>query len=226
MTELNYYGATLSDAQMDLLALERIPEGLRKGEPALYATKWWNYRVIHPVRATLMFAEYYRRAYLRVCQKRIATSEVSQIRVFQGENPLKEAPEKVTGFWKGRRAADELGIPYRFYCHNALEASEYLDWTYLARPEDLTNSALVTRIGLAWHEAKKWSIQLPSSAIYGQEGQRGYYQDAWESDLCAQIARRRHPRYALQHHVTRTRMLSEAKAREFFGNELTDSLSR
>jgi len=219
----DFYGRNLSDRQLDLVTIEVIPPELQKGEPKLYRTKWWDYRHMHPMRATYLFASEYERAYRRVIQKRLESSKARKLRVFRTPDPMREASVKAIGLWKGRRLADEYGIRYDFYCRIALDASEYLDWEYLARPEDLTNSALTTRVLLAWLEINEATIQLPEDPIYRGRGEaRSYYQDEWEEALCKQIARRKNPQHALDYHLNTTGLLSESTVRRFFGDELTD----
>lgn len=180
-----YFGQELSDQQLDLVTLETIPANLMSGENALYSKKWWGYRHMHPMRATYLFADWYKKAYKETASKRMSSEEAARLRIFPSNDPMKSNPSVVKGLWLGRRMADELGITYRFYCRRAVDISERLDWSYLCRAEDLVNKALVERLGVEWLEYSAKVMSYPPKELVGKNS---YYKEDWEKSL-AEFAR-------------------------------------
>jgi hypothetical protein len=185
-----YFGQELSDQQLDLLTLELVPAELVPGENALYSKKWWGYRHMHPMRATYLFADWYKKAYKETASKRMSSEEAARLRIFPSQDPMKSNPSIVRGLWLGRRMADELGITYRFYCRRAVDISERLDWSYLCRPEDLTNKALVERLGVEWLEYSAKVMSFPPKELVDLNS---YYHEQWEAELAAFAKRQINP---------------------------------
>jgi hypothetical protein len=95
-------------------------------EPELMTTCWWEYRGMHPVRRTEYFAAVYRKTYARYYGKYYDHSKHEMVSGLVGvEDPFdtRAKTEKIakarrtnlTGLWRGRQAADELGISYPIY---------------------------------------------------------------------------------------------------------------
>jgi hypothetical protein len=51
-----------STDDFEALSLAKIPVDLRKEEPELYLTKWFDYRCVHPAQTTLVFVRLYESA--------------------------------------------------------------------------------------------------------------------------------------------------------------------
>lgn len=105
----------LSDLQWDLEVLRHIPENLRQNESELFLTKDWDYREMHPAKATALFAHCYGQTYCEAIARREGTTH--NARPFNNDdwNPFSEAPIRARAFWKGRQLCDQAGMPYEFY---------------------------------------------------------------------------------------------------------------
>jgi hypothetical protein len=182
MIKSDYFGKDFSDLQLDYVCLRSIPQELTKKEPSLYDKKWWDYRDLHPMGATYNFVYEYNRAYKNIASKRIETKKVQ---IFEGDFLLR--PESVIrGFWLGRQVADELSMPYNFYCYYTIDTSEKMDWPYLARPEDMSNTALVTETFNQWTEYTKHVTVYPKTEGY-KIANPGYYYDAFLDALKSRV---------------------------------------
>lgn len=146
----------------DALAIARININLLSKEPALYTTKWWDYRLLHPVQATYAFEV----AYIKSCRAYVKKNyDLEYGKVFKpypgkdlfAEKQLELTPVKkkvrmkngkplymphaakstISGVWKARQMADSLGIPYEFYCEAAFQYTEKCLWHRLPAPSHL-----------------------------------------------------------------------------------------
>lgn len=140
-----YFNRRFSDLELDAKALN-IPERYRKGEASLYPVKHPNYKGLHPMAATMLFAEAYVAAYKWVIRKREDIRVASAYKVFSAANPLDDTEQNRVGLWNARRAADEIGADYEQFCFHALDYSERAGWKRLALPRELAGHNVVDAV--------------------------------------------------------------------------------
>jgi len=147
----------MSDIQWDREVIRAIPLSLRLDEASLYQTKWWDYRPIHPAKATTLFAHSYGEAWRRASERRNGIGECNW-RVINDPfrtpdwNPFMEAPARAKAFWMARRYCDEAGIPYDFYCNGFFDKAEnyFVD---LPRPQEMYRRDVIFEVLKDWEYA-------------------------------------------------------------------------
>lgn len=142
-------------AEWDLFTLNN-PGLNTTGEAKLYESKWFDYRRMHPMRATFELIEEYCQSHRRQYARRFDVHEAAALNL----NPMLEGRHKLEAFWNARRKIDALGISYDYYCSTAADLAERC-WSHLCRPEDLGNSFIVTRVGEEWKEYTKVTFKFP-----------------------------------------------------------------
>lgn len=124
---------TRSVLTCDILAARHIdPKDLAR-ERELMGLCWWEYRGVHPSRRTQLFANTYRRLYQRYYGKYFDYSRAEMVSGLVGSEDIfdldfshvaeptrrerlsKSKRTALTGLWRARQAADELGISYTVY---------------------------------------------------------------------------------------------------------------
>lgn len=135
-----YFGRVFSDLELDARSLNTIPAKLMKGEAELFTVKNPMYRGLHPMAATMLFAEKYEAAYKWMLRRREDYRFVKTFRVFSAVNPMDDTEQNKVGLWAARRAADSMGADYETFCFNALDYSERAGWKKLALPRELANA--------------------------------------------------------------------------------------
>lgn len=151
--------ARRSGVEWDLLTAEKIPS--LTGEAELYATKWFDYRRMHPMQATFEFAHEYAEAHRHQYARRIDIHEARALNL----QPIEQGEKHLLELWKGRRMADQLGIRYKEYCMYACDVAER-SWKHLARPTDLVNSFLVEKVKDLWLQMLLVTIIYPEDEFY------------------------------------------------------------
>lgn len=226
MTLNNTIQGGLSDTQLDVLTINTIPAEKRREEPQLYATKWWDYKWLHPMDATIRLSLAYEQAHRETWIKRGETVVANKLP--RHANPYAVSTEKMRlGFWQARRAADTLGIPYLFFCRAALDASEEMDWKEIARPNELTNSALQVRVLEKWLEYQEAAIPRPENSLYLAVNYKGHpYQDEFQAWLCKKIRARKRWELALESYLTTAPFLTVEHARAEFGDVVLHRILR
>lgn len=137
--------ADWSTADMDQWVAQNIGLSRCKGEADLFDTKWFDYRDMHPLMATCMFTEAYKRQY-------------SQIMLSHGREHFESAPFSIglkrlpyqelatvnkTSLWKARQFADRYCCSYDYFISTVLSAAATRLWDKLPRPQHLWQPELI-----------------------------------------------------------------------------------
>lgn len=179
----------LSDLQLDKLVLDTIPLKDRQTEAALFRVKWFDYRTMHPARATIYYAHAYVVAYRLFYLKGTGTEIRDNSPMRPGNellNPFAEDSSVALAYWRGRQLCDEAGMPYLFYCMGYFRlAMEYMD--KLPRPNQMWHhNAAGPTIG-------NWEVvansYYPTAAIFKLRDNWADLpvQHEWEAQLVAGI---------------------------------------
>ena len=138
----------------DAIASVRLTPADFKIEPELYMTKWFDYRVLHPVQATYLFADEYTQAARGYHKRNRDVRAAPFIKPYSGKDLFTLEPEpelrQITrgknagkfkrdkspnvaksvfkALWRARQSADRLGIPYRFYCEAVMRLANERGW--------------------------------------------------------------------------------------------------
>lgn len=136
----------------------------------LYTSKWFDYRFMTPLAATMKYVEAFGKIYQAVFARERDVRIAQYIRPIQvstlmaglrnGETKYKRL---LAGFWRGRQVADALGMPYELYIDLAFDYRlRHWNQRHLPRPEQLYHEFDVEKIQARWEE-------LQSSRIYAAE---------------------------------------------------------
>lgn len=132
---------------------QRISAAAGAEERKLMETKWFDYRFMSPMDATDLFAEIYKVAYQRKWCANFSTTEGSKKMAIR-KGDWRSSPTEFTSFWKARQFADRVGVPYEFFCDQALEFLLRRGGTRPARPNQLYSEKIV--ILIVDNVAEKW----------------------------------------------------------------------
>lgn len=191
-----FFGAALDPVSCDALAIGKIDRKLLTGEARLYQFKWFDYRPLHPVMATYLFAAAYNRAYgdfMGECFDRGKRFMVA----FKGKDVM--ACREVKSFWKLRQKVDELGIRYDFFAREAMAWCGDNGWKQPPRPAHVaSNDDLLVHVSNLWEQEQRAKIQWARHPRYTAAAFAGAAdQLAYEEHLVARIMQKPLPKYAL-----------------------------
>lgn len=196
-------------------------------ETQLMTTKWFDYRFMHFVEATYLFTRYYIDAYRRMYRK-IISHEGYEMGFTGGFDFLngKVAKTHRTGFFLARQRADEMGIPYWFYCDYAMKWSvEDRIWNRPPKPNQLYSTELLADMFLAWEDRCRWTLQIPNDERFLLETNiDGDVQQEYQKWLCGQIMSRPHPERGLNTFMNVKPIITEANARKYIPANYVDQV--
>lgn len=215
-----FYGSNYTDEEYDAIGLRYIKTKYIRKEAMLYTRKWFDYRRMHPVKATYLFAHHYTAAFGRMMAKRDG-EHAKYHRGFKGGDPMKAKAGQNTGFYKARQYADLLGIPYDFFCSYAMSWFTDRLWKRLPKPYHLYSPEFLKAVKTAWGIKLLDSIQVPDDSFYMA---RGFYehpdQVAFQHWLCSIIKGRAAPEMALMTYMTLNEYLVDDFVGQYFGEEV------
>ncbi|EOT9483085.1 hypothetical protein ACKW79_003211 [Escherichia coli] len=132
-------------AVMDKWVAENIGLSRCKDEAELFETKWFDYRDMHPLMATCLFTEAYKRQYSNI----MLTHGREHFETAPFTTGLKRLPYQElstankTSLWKARQFADRYCCSYDYFICTVLSAAARRLWDKLPRPQHLWQPELI-----------------------------------------------------------------------------------
>jgi len=197
----HFYGGSLGFLHYEVLTIQHIPFKEYENEAELMASKWFDYRRLHPMQATYYFVKCYTEAYQAFYRKAIDAEVAPFVRCIKKRDFL-EAKERLS-MWRLRRLCDQLGMRYDFFLNFAMNY-HYRMMTndgkvYPPRPAHLLNNEdLIADAVIAWEEQCQATLQIAADPYYRTSqfvGSRD--QLAHEAFVVGLIKQRRVPKYSL-----------------------------
>lgn len=195
-------------------------------EESLFATKWFDYRQLHPTQSSYLYASafeaIYRDFYAQVIDRRAAEF----IKVFNVEDIFSEPNPVARALWQGRMVADAAGMPYPEYIRLSLQ-HRLRGWQqrFLPRPSHLYQEAIYLKVVAEWEELQSARIYVAESSFYGNERYRGLAaQNDHHEWLFAQASKRANPLPTLARFVFHDQMLLEEKVASRLGDDAVEKM--
>jgi len=144
-------------------------------EVSLYRSKWFDYRFMHHIEASQLFASAYRDAYKHAFASNVDTGRSEYVRGFPGQDLFDPKVPKTTlaGIMRARQHADAIGCPYDFYCHHAIKKATSWRRDYLPRPTQLYSGQITEYVVEKWEEAQAARLYLPEDERYRNQAYVG-----------------------------------------------------
>lgn len=199
-----------------------VPSDL-SNEQKRYANKWFDYRGIHAGAATAWYMECFKAEYGRAVRKWIDHTEGSRTGV-TARKLFDLSPTDVTGFWRGRQAADDAGIPYPVYVRAAIDKAILKGNWRLPRPGHLYSDECRAAASLAWAEQQRAKIWIPLDKFYLASNYVGHQdQDDFHAWVIGALNYRGCNRYSLSKVVFENPVLPQSVAAGAFPNIFADA---
>lgn len=215
--EQSFFGSDLPLNLLEVKGIKIDPE-LRVGEATLMRKRWFDYRGMHPVLATYLYAHHYEQQVARFYETVVDIRTVEKVRPFA--HPDVMTTNDAVPLWNARRAADELSIPYPFVMHFAQQRSLDRLYSTFPRPNQLYNEEFLADLAEAWQVRLKSQITTASDARYRMSQWRGDLdQAAHIRFVVEQIKARPAPRYRLLGRMIGEDILNASMVAVHFGQE-------
>lgn len=175
--------------------------------------KWFDYRHMTPLQATIAYMEAYAVVYKRIYAREFDRERAEFINPLHVDNILaalrpggQADPKKVTkakkqlvGCWRGRQIADRLTIPYDVYIDLAF-TFRMRRWqqTNMPQPQQLYHMITVEKIAERWEELQASRLYLAEHSAYMVQNYQGLpQQDSYHEWLFKQAKLRSNPAEAI-----------------------------
>jgi len=140
----------------------------------LFTSKWFDYRHLTPLDATLAYIDAYGPIYRRVFAREIDKERADNLNLIDSEKAKKaliandsKFKRNLAGFWRGRQVADALGMPYDTYISLAIDY-RMRNWnrSHLPRPEHLYHEWDVEKVQNRWAEIQRSNLLVSDHPAY------------------------------------------------------------
>jgi hypothetical protein len=158
-----------------------IPKKVQKFDFELFATKWFDYRHLTPLEATLAYIDAFGVVYRRVYAQQMDAERAQHMNLTTGakvKSGLISNNSKIkrnfTGYWRGRQIADALCMPYELYIELAIDyRMRHWQRAHLPRPEHLYHEWDVEKVQDRWIELQSASLYLSEHPAYMTQNYAG-----------------------------------------------------
>lgn len=214
----HFYGNDLDLEHYEILTIQYIPKKERKLETQLMTTKWFDYRLMHPMQATYYFFRLFKNEYRNFYRKAIDHKAAEFVK------PIKERDfllsREALSFWRLRQAIDALGMRYDFYLKTAFDKC----FKVIAngrplppRPAQLKKEELLIEVFHGWESYCQASLQIAKSPYFTATlFHNSPMQVDYEDFIVKQVRMRQVQHYALGTCIYRYDALRIEKALESF----------
>jgi hypothetical protein len=206
----------------EALCLQRIPKSLQLLEADLYSAKWFDYRLLHPIQATDLFAHYYVSAARLYCEIAHDRDKAQTLRVLGDPDPFKT--REAIALHVARQHYDRIGCRYEWAFQFIVKRFTDRGWAAMPRPNQLYGEELLLDVADGWKELCEISLQTPRSKHFQhcteplQTAQQEFA--LW---IAAQARTRGHMAFGTCSRLIKEGFLSEAAVEREFG---TDTLKK
>jgi hypothetical protein len=143
----DFTGSELTRPEMDVRGL-RIDPIHREDEAGLMQKRWFDYRGLHPVAATYLYAHFYKQQTHKFYAQNVDIRTVEDARAFFPDDIFMS--RDLTSMWLARSAADRLSIPYPFILQFAQERFIARLQHKFPRPNQLYGDEIEVDVMQAW----------------------------------------------------------------------------
>lgn len=223
---ISFFGAGLDREVYDELAFRSISKKWLDNEVALFGTKWFDYRHMHPAEATYLYAHHLNQAFKNIWTKTISSKVGPDVKILKGEDLFKDNTKlKIAGVWHGRQVADVLGMPYDLFTQLAYyHATRFWQQKRLPNVSQLYSDRVVEMVSRDWTDRQGGALYVAEEPIYRNERYRGTAaQDAHHEWLMKIACLRANPAPYLGKFTFDDRVLPEEKIVSRFGADMAAS---
>lgn len=192
----DYYGETLSDDALEAFIAQCINPKHWDAATDQYDRKWYGYRFLSPGRSLHLFADRYRRAYMGAKGR----GRGYRAGNYTASNFIRMAePRNVACLWHAMAHADDMGVPYDFFCSTVFEVADREGWAKMPMPNQIYQDRMLWSVKTAWDERLLSGTLIRTLNPYYALAhyQKHAWQDQYQDWLLAQAMKRPNPKYAL-----------------------------
>jgi len=175
MAEKNETVEALTGYDLDRLMYNCTTSEWRRPECALYSTKWFDYRFLHPFEATCLYIEQYGRIFREKYAGHLDRKSANFVKVPKVADIIDchddpQMKRTITGCWRGRQVADGLGIPYDVFIRLAIdERMRFWRRKYMPQSFQLYSPEVIEGVDQQWEIRRKGRLYYSTHENYRNE---------------------------------------------------------
>lgn len=135
-------------------------------ERELYRSKWFDYRFMSPVEATMEFAKEYEKVYRQQFATVIDkdTSLYVNVKIDVDFRSVTKLPNaKISALWRARQFADSMCMPYDLYIRLAFTSVlKYWKRKHMPQPQQLYSKRVIEEVWTEWSKRQESALFVAS----------------------------------------------------------------
>ena len=204
--------------QAEHLALKIAIEH-REQEPKAMTTRWWDFRLYHPVQTTYLFAAMFDSMHKRWWHSFIETREAHKATTFECQDIFES--RDMTSVWLARQSADLMGIPYDFVMNFAFNRAYERQFKAPMRPNQMYGEEFERDLLAAWLEHFSRVFVLPVTPQFKHVNYRHQpLQNEFRLWMIARVEARQRPWHRLLARLVQDGYMTEQMVEATWGKEL------
>ena len=222
--EKKYFGSDLTVADYEILTMSRIRSDMRTRESDILKTKWFDYRLIHPAKATYLFAATYTDAVKGVYAETKDKDTAASIKAFKPDDVFQS--KDLLSFWTARQRFDAVGVRYGYGLNFMIRRYVHeRHWHVFPRPNQLYSEEAILDLRDAWKTHCKAVLELPERPEFRVASSEAPANLAFQKWITERIRERSHFQMPLSR-ILQESMLSQSHAEKEFGKETVEKAVR
>jgi hypothetical protein len=215
------FGQNFDIYKYDELQFLNVRKDWQEYEVMLFGSKWFDYRFMHPVRATYLYAYEFERAYRSSFRSTIDHRAADHIRVFKKSDLFECDKTVISGIWRGRQHADALCMPYNLYVTLALEALlRHWNRNHLPRPTQIYSAEVCAAVSSEWKRRQEVQVFYSTHHAYRAQNYIGSRDQNDHHEWLLHLASKRQNPVHLLINFLKEDLLPERKIEARFGREI------
>jgi hypothetical protein len=166
-----------------LMAAKNLSSEILANEHELSRLKWFDYRFLSPVEATIMFLQIYQAEFRRNHGRYYDIDEAELKKGLSSNELFMNEKKTITALWRARQLADRIGMPYELF---AIATFNHLmdgrNYKQLPAPNQLYSEHAEEAAVIEWAETQKLGFRRSCDPRYknehfcGEPAQEAYIQ--------------------------------------------------
>lgn len=187
----------MSIEEMDMVAMDCVRTEWLHVERDLFASKWFDYRTLHPLQATYHFADVFATVYREFYGEAFDHDRAQHINAVKHDifAVEKTRRSKSSGLWRCRQVADAAGVPYGVFLRSAYRHRlRYWRQKFLPQPVHLYSEDVMERVIDDWEQEQRIRLYVAENPVYQNQAYTGLpHQNAHHEWLFTQAQLRSDP---------------------------------
>jgi hypothetical protein len=156
-----FFGCKRDAFTLDALCLRSVKRELLRGERDLFRSKWFDYRMLHPGKATHYFLSIVNQVHSEYVCRTVDHVRGEYASCVKAADLFTLKAGQLNALWQARQVADGFGAPYEVFVRGMYAVVEKEGWQRPPFANQLAVDRLLVGGQLAWEHEREAYVRYP-----------------------------------------------------------------